>query len=282
MEIKVNEEIRNIKETFLLGLSLRQMIWSVIAILSAVGMYFLIGNVINQRETTIIICMITAAPSVCIGYLKIQGMPAEKIFIEILQSYVINTQEIPNKPQNAILDQLELEQFNSPEAVKKRKKKQKIHIAVFVICICSFLIACVIAGKLGQNDSFSQYRIQKCQELKNSISLDLYDSVSQKHIEQLFDELDSEVMQDTTEKELTITLRTYKNKLNAVETYPQAKAKELDNIYGNFITVNPQIYSTLNSFCDEIKSAPSIEGANELYDKAVYELDSMLKSANKS
>lgn len=280
MEIKVNEEIRNIKETFLLGLSLRQMIWSVIAVLSAIGMYLLIGDTINQRETTIIICMLTATPSVCIGYLKIQGMPAEKIFVEILQSYVINTQEIYNKTQNAILEQLEQEEFNSPDVIRKRKKKQSIRLAVFILCVCLFLFACAVAAKLGQNDSFSAYRDEKCQELKSNYTIDLYDTAAQKDIELLFEELDSELAQDTTEQDLSITLRTYKNKLNAIETYPQTKARELDNIYGNFVSMKPQIFNVLKRLSTEIAEAPSIEEADRLYDEAVYALNYELEQVN--
>lgn len=50
MEIKVNREIRNYNEAIFLGLSMRQLIFSALAIGVAVGVYFLLRNVM-QLET---------------------------------------------------------------------------------------------------------------------------------------------------------------------------------------------------------------------------------------
>ena len=42
MEVKINREIRNYTESMFFGLSLRQCVFSVLAIAVAVGMYFLL------------------------------------------------------------------------------------------------------------------------------------------------------------------------------------------------------------------------------------------------
>ena len=44
MEIKVNREIRQYTESLFLGLSLRQLIFSTLAIIVAVVVYFLLGG----------------------------------------------------------------------------------------------------------------------------------------------------------------------------------------------------------------------------------------------
>ena len=42
MEVKINREIRNYTESMFFGLSLRQLIFSALAVALAVGLYFLL------------------------------------------------------------------------------------------------------------------------------------------------------------------------------------------------------------------------------------------------
>lgn len=42
MEVKINREIRNYTESMFFGLSMRQFVFSVLAIIVAVGLYFLL------------------------------------------------------------------------------------------------------------------------------------------------------------------------------------------------------------------------------------------------
>ena len=42
MEVKINREIRNYTESIFFGLSLRQFIFTVLAVLVAVGLYFIL------------------------------------------------------------------------------------------------------------------------------------------------------------------------------------------------------------------------------------------------
>lgn len=42
MEVKINREIRNYTESMFFGLSMRQFIFSILAVVVAVGLYFLI------------------------------------------------------------------------------------------------------------------------------------------------------------------------------------------------------------------------------------------------
>ena len=61
MEIKVNKEIRSYQETVYFGLTLRQLICSVLAVAIAVGLYFLLQKVLD-RETVGWVCILGAAP----------------------------------------------------------------------------------------------------------------------------------------------------------------------------------------------------------------------------
>ena len=59
MEIKVNREIRNYNEAIFLGLSMRQLIFSALAIGVAIGVYFLLRDVM-PLETRSWVCILCA------------------------------------------------------------------------------------------------------------------------------------------------------------------------------------------------------------------------------
>ena len=77
MEVKINREIRNYTESMFFGLSLRQFIFSVLACGIAVGLYFLLNPYLGT-ETVSWVCILGAAPFAAIGFVKYNGMTAEK------------------------------------------------------------------------------------------------------------------------------------------------------------------------------------------------------------
>ena len=78
MEIKINKEIKDYNETMFFGLSVRQFIFSVLACASAVGIYFGCRPFCNT-EILSWLCMIGAVPFAVFGFVRYNGMPAEKI-----------------------------------------------------------------------------------------------------------------------------------------------------------------------------------------------------------
>ena len=85
MEIKINKEIRNYKETLFFGLSLRQFICSLLAVGVAVGLYFALRNVLD-RETVSWLCIVGAAPIAVAGFFKYNGMTLEKFVWAFIKS----------------------------------------------------------------------------------------------------------------------------------------------------------------------------------------------------
>ena len=61
MEVKINREIRNYTESMFFGLSLRQLIFSALAVAVAVGLYFLMRPYAGT-ETVSWVCVLGAAP----------------------------------------------------------------------------------------------------------------------------------------------------------------------------------------------------------------------------
>ena len=77
MEVKINREIRNYTEAMFFGLSLRQFIFSICACVVAVGLYFLLKPYLGT-ETVSWVCILGAAPFAVLGFVKYNGMTAEK------------------------------------------------------------------------------------------------------------------------------------------------------------------------------------------------------------
>ena len=77
MEIKINQEIKEYNETMFFGLSVRQFIFAILACASAVGIYFGCRSFMGT-ETLSWVCMLGAAPFAALGFIKYNGMTAEK------------------------------------------------------------------------------------------------------------------------------------------------------------------------------------------------------------
>ena len=85
MEVKINREIRNYTEAMFFGLSLRQFIFSLCAVVVAVGLYFLLKPYLGT-ETVSWVCILGAAPFAALGFIKYNGMTAEKAIYAWIKS----------------------------------------------------------------------------------------------------------------------------------------------------------------------------------------------------
>ena len=99
MEIKINREIRNQSESVFFGLSLRQLIFSILAIGIAIAVYFLLGNTFSL-ETRSWLCILCAGPFGAMGFISYNGMTADKLLICILKS-LLTTKALPFQAENA-------------------------------------------------------------------------------------------------------------------------------------------------------------------------------------
>lgn len=99
MEIKINREIRDYHESMFMGLSLRQTIFSVLATLVAVGLYFWLNPILGT-ETVSWICVLGAAPFAVIGFVSYHGMPAEKFVWAWFRSEILEPKQLCFRPSN--------------------------------------------------------------------------------------------------------------------------------------------------------------------------------------
>lgn len=110
MEVKINREIRNYTESMFFGLSMRQFVFSVLAILVAVGLYFLLKPYFGT-ETVSWMCILGAAPFAALGFIAYHGMTAEQFLWAWLRSELLEPKELRFEASNlyyeALKDKLE-------------------------------------------------------------------------------------------------------------------------------------------------------------------------------
>ena len=93
MEVKINREIRNYTESMFFGLSLRQCIFSLLAVVVAVGLYFLLKPCVGT-ETVSWMCVLGAAPFAALGFIRYHSLTAEQILWAWLRSEVIEPRRL--------------------------------------------------------------------------------------------------------------------------------------------------------------------------------------------
>ena len=110
LEVKINREIRNYTESMFFGLSMRQFVFSALAILVAVGLYFLLKPHFGT-ETVSWMCILGAAPFAALGFITYHGMTAEQFLWAWLRSVLLEPKELRFESSNlyyeALKDKLE-------------------------------------------------------------------------------------------------------------------------------------------------------------------------------
>ena len=83
--MKINKEIQRYQESILFGLSLRQMVFALLAIgVAEVGW----------------VCMLAAFPFAMCGFFTYNGMPAERFLLAVIRSEILCPRTLSYHPQN--------------------------------------------------------------------------------------------------------------------------------------------------------------------------------------
>lgn len=123
MQLKINKEIRDFKESIFFGLSMRQFIFSVFACGIAVFLYFTFIDKLGM-ELTSWVCMIGALPFAAIGFITMQGMTFERFLIELYRSTLLHFYPLEYVPNNYFyeLTKKRIENIRK-ESIKTNDKK---------------------------------------------------------------------------------------------------------------------------------------------------------------
>ena len=105
MEVKINREIRNYTESMFFGLSMRQFVFSLLAVIVAVGLYFLLNPYLGT-ETVSWMCVLGAAPFAALGFITYHGMTAEQFIWAWLRSELVEPRQIRFEANNIYFEAL--------------------------------------------------------------------------------------------------------------------------------------------------------------------------------
>jgi hypothetical protein len=105
MEVKINREIRNYTESMFFGLSLRQFVFSLLAVAVAVGLYFGLKPYVGT-ETVSWMCILGAAPFAAMGFITYNGMTAEQFVWAWIRSELLEPKQIKFEPVNIYYEAL--------------------------------------------------------------------------------------------------------------------------------------------------------------------------------
>ena len=91
MEVRINKEVRNYQESLFFGLSLRQFLFSLVAVAVAVGIYFGLRPVLGNGEIGWV-CVLAAFPFALGGFFQYNGMdPDPKAALVPLREFICNS-----------------------------------------------------------------------------------------------------------------------------------------------------------------------------------------------
>lgn len=119
MEVKINREIRSYTESMFFGLSLRQFVFSILALGIAVGLYFILKPYVGT-ETVSWMCILGAAPFAVMGFVTYNGMTAEQFAWAWLRSEILEPKKIKFEPVNIYYEALK-------DAIDEREKEVSKH-----------------------------------------------------------------------------------------------------------------------------------------------------------
>ena len=123
MEVKINREIREYTESIFFGLSLRQFVFSICACVVAVILYFLLKPYCGI-ETLSWVCILGAAPFAALGFIKYNGMTAEKFVAAWIKSMILTPKRLTFKPTNLYYEYLKNIENRKVRKEKNNRKKE--------------------------------------------------------------------------------------------------------------------------------------------------------------
>lgn len=129
MEVKINRDIREFSESIFFGLSLRQFIFSILACIVAVILYFILKPYFGI-ETLSWVCILGAAPFAVLGFVKYNGMTAEKLLIAFIKSEFLMPKRLTFKAENIYYETLKptIDKRLKQGILKPQKKNKEKNI----------------------------------------------------------------------------------------------------------------------------------------------------------
>lgn len=107
MEVRINKEVRDYQESIFFGLTLRQLIFALLAVLVAVGVYFALRPVMGIGEVGWI-CVVAAFPFALCGFFTYHGMTFERFIVVLIRSEFLYPRRLVFRSENFYAKALEI------------------------------------------------------------------------------------------------------------------------------------------------------------------------------
>ena len=124
MEVRINREIREYTESMFFGLTMRQFIFTCLAVAASVISYFLLKPLIGI-EAVSWICMLAAVPFAVLGFVRYNGMPAEKFIWAWIKSEILMPKHLCFGNSNLYMELLSGAERDKQRQKKKRKRRKR-------------------------------------------------------------------------------------------------------------------------------------------------------------
>ncbi len=99
MEVRINKEARDYQESLFFGLSLRQFLFALLAVVVAVAVYFGLRNVVGSGEIGWI-CVLAAFPFALGGFFTYNGMTLERFVLAFIRSEFLYPKKLVFQAEN--------------------------------------------------------------------------------------------------------------------------------------------------------------------------------------
>ena len=106
IEVRINKEVRDYQESVFFGLSLRQLIFALLAVLVAVGVYFGLRNIVGAGDVGWM-CILAAFPFAMGGFFTYNGMTFEKFLLALIRSELLYPRKLVFRTENLYAKALE-------------------------------------------------------------------------------------------------------------------------------------------------------------------------------
>lgn len=128
MQIKTHKEVRNYQEVIYFGLTMRQLVCSILAAVTAVGIFFTVRGRLPM-EVVSWLCILDAVPFGAFGFIRWHGMYMEDIIRVFIRSRIVLGKTVHFRPDNRgkalIVQYLKEKEREEINAAKRKARKNK-------------------------------------------------------------------------------------------------------------------------------------------------------------
>lgn len=127
MEVKINKEIRSYREKVYFGLTLRQFVCSLGAVIAAVAVYVILKPHVGSG-TIAWFCILAALPPAALGFVNYHGMTCERFLWVWLRDNLLEPRKLSFAANNlyaALLNDKWMVEKETEEKAQKAEKPKK-------------------------------------------------------------------------------------------------------------------------------------------------------------